>query len=163
VSANVTLDFDALMQMHPSFHDIKSKVDVPSYIDETCAVQLSYGLNRAGGAILHYGYLDTTLYRSHVNAYKSTRDGFNYIFGVPDMKVYLNNTYGVADNYKGSKEEMIAKITGRTGILGLGHRHIDIWQNDHYQWQRLYKDLWHFESVKLRGIFFWEMSPTGDN
>jgi len=82
----------------------------------------------------------------------------NYIFAVPDLKVYLNNQFSEAENYKGTKEEMIAKITGRTGILALGHRHIDLWEGSKYQWQDLHLDLWHFESPKKRGIFFWEVT-----
>jgi len=41
----------------------------------------------------------------------------NYIFAVPDLKVYLNNQFSEAENYKGTKEEMIANIAGRIGIL----------------------------------------------
>ena len=132
-------------------------IDVPSYIDETCAVQLSYALNHAGGPILQYAYPDPTLHKGKVNAYQG-RDGMNYIFAVPDLKVYLNNQFSEAENYKGTKEEMIAKITGRTGILALGHRHIDLWEGSKYQWQDLHLDLWHFESPKKRGIFFWEVT-----
>jgi len=161
--AAVTVDFKRLVELHKSSDDIgKIVTDIPKYVNETCCVQISYALNRSGGAIHEYRFPDPTLNNNHVNAFKS-KDNYFYIFGVPDMKIYLNNVYGKAENYKGSKDEMIAKIQGRTGLLAFGHRHIDIWLEDHWHLQRHYYDLWTFPSTQLRGCFFWEASSTGDN
>ena len=53
--------------------------------------------------------------------------GRNYLFEVSDMRFYLDNRYGQAENYQGSKQTMTSPIEGRTGILAMGHRHIDLW------------------------------------
>ena|ERR1700761_5337104 len=157
MSANVSVDFDKLKSAHPSHHEIGKMIDVPSYVDETCSVQVSWALNHAGAIIANYAYPDPQIYKGKVRAYQG-RDGLNYIFAVPDLRVYLDNTFGVAENYKGSKDEMQAKIQGRHGILAFGHRHIDLWEGARFHWQALYLDLWTFESTKKRGIFFWEVT-----
>jgi len=51
----------------------------------------------------------------------------SYIYAVPDMKIYLNKRYGIAENYKGSKQKLVDKISNRQGILAFGHFHIDLW------------------------------------
>jgi len=157
MGANVSVNFDTLRSAHPNSHEIKSKVSVPEFIDETCTVQLSYALNHAGSAITNYEFADAQLAEGKVRAYQAD-DGMNYIYAVPDAKVYLNNRYGDAENYKGSKESMKEKITGRHGIIAFGHRHIDLWEGTRFHWQQLYLDLWGFTSVKKRGIFFWEVT-----
>jgi hypothetical protein len=155
--ANVSTDFERLKTAHPSYKQIRSMIDVPDYIDETCAVQVSYALNHSGNAIHDYAYPSQEVATGKVRAYKA-QDNLFYIFAVPDMKVYLNNEFGTAENYKGTKADMMAKINGRHGLLAFGHRHIDLWQGSRFHWQDLYLDLWGFDSVTLRGIFFWEVT-----
>jgi hypothetical protein len=163
--ANVTIDFEKLKSNHLSYTDIRSKLtDIPPYIDETCAVQLSYALNRSDGVIGKYDYPDRSVATGKVRAYKSS-DGFFYIFAVPDIRVYLNNAYGDAENFKGSKPEeskamTLDAITDRKGVLAFGHRHIDLWvgNNIHRPSDYFMDVLWNNDSTRLRGIFFWEVT-----
>jgi hypothetical protein len=76
------------------------------------------------------------------------------------MRFYLDKRWGQAENYGGSKDAMIAKIQGRTGILAMGHRHIDLWLGDNIHRPSAYRMgyLWSNESIKLRGVFFWEVT-----
>ena len=161
--ANVSVNFDTLKANHPNYQQIKSLLggDLLANVNagrwETCAIQVSYALNRSGAVIEDYAFEDYSLSTGRVRALTSD-DGMNYIYGVPDLKVFLNNRYGLAENYQGSKQQMIDNIQGRKGILALGHRHIDLWEGERFHWQHLYLDLWGFDSVKLRGIFFWEIT-----
>ena len=159
--ANVSVNFDSLKFNHPSWQNIRSLLKVPSYVNETCAVQLSYALNRSGsyGVIGRYAYPNASLATGAVRAFQSS-DGLFYIFAVPDMKVYLNNTYGDAENCKGSKQRMIDSIKNRYGILGFGHRHIDLWAVDTIHRPSDYNMayLWSNDSIRQRGIFFWEVT-----
>ena len=86
----------------------------------TCATQISYALNGAGAMIEAYEYESPEVAGKKVRALQDDARR-NYIYSVIDLKVYLNNRYGQAENYKGSKDEMIAKIRGRQGILAFGH------------------------------------------
>lgn len=157
--ANVPVNFNILLDKHPSWRDIRSMVSgIPDYVDNTCAVQLSYGLNRAGAGIENYDFPDAMVATGKVRAFTGG-DGMNYIFAVPDMRVYLNNRFGIAENYQGSKQKMIDKIKGRQGILAFGHFHIDLWTKTDIQRPWDYRDvLWSDKSVQLRGIFFWEVT-----
>ena len=162
--ANVPVDFDKLVENHPDFNAIGQLVNVPSGI-ETCTVQMSYALNHAGSPITNYEYQDPTLpydkktKTNHVRGYRAA-DNRTYLFSVPDMKVYLNRTYGSAENKRGSRANMEGLIQNRTGILAFGHRHIDLWLGDDIHRPHLYKMgyLWNNESINLRGIFFWEVT-----
>jgi hypothetical protein len=164
--ASISIDFDKLMSNHPSLKDIRSRVrDIPAYVNETCAVQMSYALNRADAVIGDYAYPDPTVATGTVRAFQSA-DGFSYIFAVPDFRVYLNNQYGDAENCKGSKEKMIEQIAGRKGILAFGHRHIDLWSGTDIHRPSNYNMpyLWSTnESIRLRGIFFWEVNDSSDS
>ncbi len=161
--ANVSVNFDTLKENHPDHKTIKSLIGNPLKASviagnwETCAIQVSYALNRSGAVIENYAFPEPTLYKGKVKALKSN-DNMNYIYGVPDMKVFLNGRYGIAENYTGNKQSMISQISGRQGIIGFGHRHIDLWEGERFHWQHLYLDLWQFDSVKKRGIFFWEVT-----
>jgi hypothetical protein len=158
--ANVSVNFDRLKSNHPSWQNIRSLLkNIPSYVNETCAVQLSYALNRSDGVIGDYAYPDASLATGKVRAFQGN-DGLSYIFAVPDMKVYLNNTYGDAENYKGSKQQMTEGIKNRYGILAFGHRHIDLWAVDNIHRPSDYNMayLWSNDSIQLRGIFFWEVT-----
>lgn len=106
-----------------------------------------------------YAYPDASVATGKVRAFKGS-DGMSYIFAVPDMKVYLNNTYGDAENYKGSKQKMTEGIKDRHGILAFGHRHIDLWVGDNIHRPSDYNMayLWSNNSIQLRGIFFWEVT-----
>lgn len=154
--ANVPVNFALLKEKHPSFKTIRSLIKVPSYVDETCCVQVSYALNRSGQVIENYAY-DNPYYKRKVRAFKAN-DGMHYIIEVSDFRFFLDNRYGLSENHTGSKQQMIEQIEGHTGILAFGYRHIDLWEGDRYHWQQLYLDLWGFASVKKHGIFFWEVT-----
>jgi hypothetical protein len=159
--ANVSVDFDTLKSNHPSYRTIRSLVtNIPSIVDETCAVQLSYALNRcSGGVIVNYAYPDATVATGKVRGFEGN-DKMNYIYSVVDMKVYLSNKYGTPENYKSSKAKVIEKIKGRRGILAMGYRHIDLWDKTdiHRSADYLMDYLWTNESLQVRGVFFWEVT-----
>jgi|SRR5690242_4847864 len=163
--ANVPVNFSTLKAKHPAPNQILAliggalKESAVKGKWETCTIQVSYALNRSGAVIENYAFEDKSLATGKVRAAKSN-DDMSYIFAVPDMRVYLNNRYGLAENFKGSKQQMIAGISGRQGIIAFGHRHIDLWEGDRFHWQARYVDLWGFESVKMRGIFFWEVTSS---
>ncbi len=155
----IAVDSATLINRHPTSRAIRGLLPgMPKYVDETCAVQLSYAMNRAGSPIESYAYADPGVYTGKVRGFEGS-DGMNYLFAVPDMKVYLNNRYGAADNYKGSRAAITERITGRTGIMAFGHRHIDIWVKDRINHPEAYDVhyLWTNASIKLRGLFFWEV------
>ena len=160
--ANVSLNFDVLTQNHPSWRHIRALVsNIPKIVDNTCCVQLSFALNRSGGVIEDYEFKDGTLATGKVRAFASS-DGMNYIYAVPDMKVYLNKRYGLAENFTGSKQSVVNKIGDRQGILAFGHFHIDLFMlgdihrpDDYLQSGGV---LWNNASPKLRGFFFWEVT-----
>ena len=157
--ANVPVNFDILLDKHPSWRTIRSLVKgIPKIVDNTCAVQLSYALNRSGAVIEDYEFEDASLATGRVRAFVGN-DQMSYIYAVPDMKIYLNKRYGIAENYKGSKQKLVDKISDRQGILAFGHFHIDLWLLDDIQRPEDYKDvLWSSASVQQRGIFFWEVT-----
>jgi hypothetical protein len=160
--ANIPVNFEILREHHPSYKQIKGLIGGPLLASvnkdnwETCCIQVNYALNHSGKAIQEYAFHNPDMGRT-VRAVKSN-DDMNYIFEVTDLKAYLNSRYGIAENYKGTQQEMINNIRVRYGILALGHRHVDLWEGERYHWQDLYLDLWKSESVKKRGIFFWEVT-----
>ena len=160
MAANVYVSFKTLVGNHPSYHTIRTLVKpIPGYVDETCAVQISYALNRSGGVIQNYEYPDAAVATGKVRGFAGD-DRLNYIFGVPDMRVYLDRKYGAGENFKGTKAKMVEAIQGRTGILAFGYRHLDLWlgKNIHRPNEYLMDYLWTNESLTLRGIFFWEVT-----
>jgi hypothetical protein len=102
---------------------------------------------------------DASLATGKVRAFRGS-DGLSYIFAVADMKVYLNSTYDDAENFKGSKQQMVEGIKDRHGILAFGHRPIDLWRGSNIHRPSDYDlaYLWSCESVQLRGVFFWEVT-----
>src|SRR5262245_35586294 len=86
-----------------------SAQNIRKEVNETCAVQVSCALNRSGAVIENYPYPDSTVATGKVRAFKA-RDGMFYIFAVPDMMVFLNNRYGNAENYHGSKWKMTGEV-----------------------------------------------------
>ena len=162
MGSKVTVDYKVLEANHKTSGEIKAllKGDIGSTIKkhdwETCAISVSYALNQSGAVIENYAYEDKGVATGKVRAKKDEADR-NYIYSVIDMKVYLNKRYGMAENYKGTKEQMKAKIKGRAGIIAFGHRHIDLWDGDKWHYEARYIDLWNHESTKQLGIYFWEI------
>jgi hypothetical protein len=157
--ANVSVDFAILEEKHPSYRSIRSLVSgIPSYVNETCCVQISYAFNRAGAVIENYAYTNP-LYQRKVRAFRGG-DGMAYIFEVSDMRYYLDNRYGPAENFGGSKQQIIDNIGGRHGIFAFGYRHIDLWLGDdiHRPYDYRMDYLWTNDSIKQRGAFFWEVT-----
>src|SRR5689334_12296940 len=55
--ANIPVNFEQLKTNHPSSTTIWNQLSgIPEYVDETCCVQISYALNRAGSPIQNYEY-----------------------------------------------------------------------------------------------------------
>jgi hypothetical protein len=139
---------------------------------ETCCVELSFALNNSGASINdNRGSL--TLPKPKIRTNWTGDNGIDvYIIAVQEMRAYLDNEYGVAENYKGGKKSDYTDIVGRTGILALGNRHISVWDGQNYTLENTFLDLWgdavfqsgsHAgelinESSHLRGIFFWEIT-----
>lgn len=160
MGAVVIARYEDLEANHKSSNEIKTLLtgDIGKTVKdnnwETCAISVSYALNQSGAPVVKYDYQDKGVATGKVRA---KQDGAkrNYIYSVIDMKVYLNNRYGIAENYKGTKQQMISKIKGRKGIIAFGHRHIDLWDGNKWHNEHYYIDLWVHESTKLLGIFFW--------
>lgn len=158
----VTVNFEDLKTNHKTSTQIKSLLGgdigktIKQYDWETCAISISYALNNSGAVIEKYDYPDKGVATGKVRA-KKDADNKNYIYSVVDMKVYLNKRYGIAENHKGTKEQMKAKIKGRKGIIAFGHRHIDLWDGNKWHFEDYYIDLWVHDSTKLLGIYFWEV------
>jgi hypothetical protein len=162
MSTIIPIDFDELKKHHPNSLQIGGIVGgtlgtrMTKEKWETCTVQISYALNKAGAPVLNYAYPDKRVATGKVRGTKDDK-GNNYIYSVIDMKVYLDNTYGEAENYKGSIPAMKDAIKDRNGIIAFGYRHMDLWEGDKWHYQGLYLDLWKFDDVKKWGIFFWEV------
>jgi len=157
--ANVCVNFEVLQEKHPTGMEVRGRVKgIPSYVDETCCVQMSYAFNHSGAPVEDYSDVHNPVAGRKVRAFPS--GGRNYIFEVSDMRFYLDKRWGQAENYTGTKDAMIAKIKGRTGVLAMGHRHIDLWLGENIHRPALYRMgyLWSNESIKLRGVFFWEVT-----
>ncbi len=156
----VTANFEDLITNHKTSGEIKSLLDgdigktIKKHDWETCAISVSYALNRSGAVIENYAYEDKGVATGKVRAKKDS-DNKNYIYSVVDMKVYLNKRYGIAENHKGTKEQMKTKIKGRQGIIAFGHRHIDLWDGEKWHYEDRYIDLWNHPSTKHLGIYFW--------
>jgi hypothetical protein len=157
--ANVSVNFKVLMEKHPTGTGVRGLVSgIPNYVNETCCVQMSYAFDHAGAPVEDYSNVKNPVAGRKVRAFNS--GGRNYIFEVSDMRFYLDKRWGQAENYNGTKDKMIASIEGRTGVLAMGHRHIDLWVGENIHRPSLYRMdyLWSNESIKLRGVFFWEVT-----
>jgi hypothetical protein len=140
--------------------------------EETCCVELSYALHHSGASINdNRGSLSMT--NPKIRTFWTAQNGIDvYIIAVQEMRAYLDHEYGIAENYKGGKKSDYTAIVGRTGIIGLGHRHISVWDGHNYTFENTFLDLWGDavfrtganagerinESAHLRGIFFWEIT-----
>jgi hypothetical protein len=155
----IPANFDALLDQHPDYNEIKTLVALPSYVNEPCTVQMSFTLNRTGFVIANYASYTNPVQGRQVRAFTNAKDGMSYIFEVSDMRFYLNGRFGMAENYQGSPSHMQEHIQGRFSILAFGHRHIDLWIGNDIQRPKMYDMdyLWKTnDSLQKRGIFFWE-------
>ena len=150
--AKISVDWGVLMLNHPSYLKIGEKVKSIPGDWETCCIQMSYALNKAGARIKNTG--------GNVGL---QQDGQNYIIRVPTMRDYLNGEYDEAENYQGGNRiAKISQIVDRIGILAFGDRHIDLWNKTNIQRPSDYimSALWEAKSTLEKGIFFWEISST---
>lgn len=166
--ATIRANFSTLLEYHPYHYEIKSLLSGPvKSISPPCCVQVSYALNHAGCPIVNQKFWVPMMGRN-CRFVKDAR-GSLYLIEVCDMTAYLNGIYGVAENYRGSKEEMRSAIEGRQGIIAFGRAHIDLWEGDRFHqentanmpddWAKGSKPVvvWNRPSVKSMGIFFWEV------
>lgn len=159
-------DFQTLYNNHP-FHTIVFQGmggEVEKYMDtdvETCTIELSYAMNRSGLNIPDDLPYSPLVAGGRVRSKKDAK-GDNYLFSVVDMKVYLDKTYPVSQNYRaGSRAGFVKQLGNRKGIIALGHRHISLWDGKHYVHEEAFLDIWsgkYAASAALRGIFFWEIA-----
>ncbi|MEP6923324.1 MAG: T6SS effector amidase Tae4 family protein [Pyrinomonadaceae bacterium] len=148
--AKISVDWGVLMLNHPNYDDIGEKVKGIPEKWETCCIQMSYALNKAGARIKNTG-----------GNIGFQQGGQNYIIGVPTMRDYLNGEYGDAENYQGgARIAKISQIVDRTGIIAFGDRHIDLWNKTDIQRPSDYimSALWEAKSTLEKGIFFWEVT-----
>jgi hypothetical protein len=161
--ALIPIDFEELKKHHPSYSQITGLLtgpvldNVKKYDWETCSIQISHALNKAGAPILNYAYPDKRVATGKVRGIQN-KEQENFIYSVLDMAVYLDKTYGTAENYKGTVAKMKEPIKDRQGIIAFGYRHMDLWEGDRWHYQQLYQNLWEFAEVKKWGIFFWEVA-----
>jgi hypothetical protein len=140
----VPVDWGVLMLNHPSYLDIGDKVKGIPKGWETCCIQMSYALNKAGAPIRN---------RGGVVGLQS--GGQNFIIRVPTMRDYLNDEFGEAENYTGgARIAKISQIVDRTGILAFGDRHIDLWNRTdiHRPSYYIMSALWEAKSALEKGI-----------
>lgn len=165
--ASVPVVFDKLVKNHPFHYEIYSKIDgeVAQY-HPPCCIQVSYALNMAGAPIERGEYKVPEMGRK--SRFFSDKSNRLYLIEVCDMGAYLNGRYGVAENHRGTTEQMKAAISGRKGIIRFGRDHIDIWEGDRFHqeggpsmpdnWAKGKPPvvIWGLASVKSTGIYFWE-------
>lgn len=165
---SIISDFATLQANHPTFQTIMTVLEDGQMKDNiiandynTCCVQLSVALNKSQLPILNYDYFHPWLPASkdssknhRVRALPDNK-GDNYIFSVPDMRVYLNNKYFQAENYQKPYKKPIA---GRKGIIAFGGSHIDLWNGKEFHQERIFGawNAWD-HSDSGGGIFFWEI------
>jgi Type VI secretion system (T6SS), amidase effector protein 4 len=152
--AQITVDWGVLMLNHPSYRDIRDKVKGIPQGWETCCIQMSYALNKAGARIKNVG-----------GVVGLQQGGQNYIIRVSMMRDYLNGEYGDAENYAaGTRTAKISQIVDRTGILAFGDRHVDLWNRTdiHRPSYYIMSALWEAKSTLEKGIFFWEVPSSSE-
>jgi hypothetical protein len=163
----IPIDFDQLLNNHPFHYEIYSKINgkVATY-SPPCCIQVSYALNMSGAPIVMGDYYVPEMGRK--SRFIPDDGGNLYLIEVCDMGAYLNK-YGVAENYKGTKEQMKKQIEGRKGIIRFGRAHIDIWEGDRFHQENTVNMpdnwakgqppvvVWDRPSVKSDGIYFWEV------
>jgi hypothetical protein len=172
--ASIPVQFNQLLSNHPYHYEIYSKVDgdVAKY-HPPCCIQVSYALNLAGSPVARGDYSVPEMGRK--SRFFADSKGRLYLIEVCDMGAYLNGRYGVAENYKGSTEQMKARIAGRTGIIRFGRAHIDLWEGSRFHqentttlpdnWSKGQPPvvIWTRPSVLATGIFFWETMPAASS
>ena len=150
--AQIPVDFGVLMLNHPSYKKIRELVDGIPEDWETCCIQMSYALNKAGALV-----------KNRKGNVAFIQGGQNYMSLVSTMRGYLNDEFGEAENYvresKMARIAIISQITDRQGIIGFGDRHIDLWDrnNIHRPSYYILSALWEAPSVYKVGISFWEV------
>ncbi|MDQ6786795.1 MAG: type VI secretion system amidase effector protein Tae4 [Acidobacteriota bacterium] len=164
----ILVDFAQLLTNHPYHYEIYSKIsgEVAKY-HPPCCIQVSYAMNRSGAAITKDDYSVPGMGRN--SRFFSDDTGNLYLIEVRDMGAYLDGKHGIAENFKGSKDEMKKQIDGRKGIIRFGNAHIDLWEGDRFHqenttsmpdnWAKgqLPVVVWERPSVKAVGIYFWEV------
>jgi hypothetical protein len=170
--AKIPINFDMLLTNHPFHNQIRALLSEPLKSQvvngnwSPCCIQVSYALNRAGAPIEDASFPSPEMRRA-VRLFKSGSE--NCIIDVFDLRGYLDSRYGPAENHKGNKEQMIAAISGRKGIIRFGVTHVDLWEGDRYH-QQFRKDLpdsgawavteagaWKAPGVDTVGVFFWQV------
>lgn len=152
--ANIPVDWGVLMLNHPNYFDIVDLLREFSADWETCCIQVSYALNKAGARIKNTGKNVGFIEKNH-----------NYMINVPTMRDYLNAEFGEAEQFErggvaNSRIAIISQIVDRTGIIAFGDRHIDLWNKNNIHRPSEYNlaALWEAKSALTKGIFFWEVS-----
>src|SRR5689334_15978333 len=161
--AKIPIDFNTFVGNHPYHYEIYKKINGPvAKFHPPCCIQVSYALNQSGAKIVEGDYYVPEMARK--SRFIKDDKGDLYLIEVCDMGAYLNK-YGVAENYKGSKDEMKKKIEGRTGIIRFGKAHIDVWEGTrfHQEYTTSMPDnwakgqppvvVWDTPSVKTMGIY----------
>ena len=166
----IPVDYETLEKNHYFHYNIKSKLDgeVAGY-SPPCCIQVSYALNLSGAPIERGDYWVPEWGR--YSRYASDKSGRLYLIEVCDMGAYLNK-YGVAENHKGTVDQMKQKIAGRKGILRFGIAHIDLWDGKRFHqesgpglpdsWAKGQPPVavWGAKSVQSAGIYFWEATGS---
>jgi type VI secretion system (T6SS) effector Tae4 (amidase) len=148
--ANVPVDWGVLTLNHPSWRTIRDLVPNIPKGWETCCIQMSYALNRAGAPIRN---------RGGVVGLQSGNE--NFIINVPTMRGYLDAEFGTAENFvAGSRIARISQFVDRFGILAFGDRHIDLWDGTQLQRPSDYipSAIWEHRTALVKGLFFWEVT-----
>ena len=168
----IPVNIDVLQQRHPVHTEIENKLSGPILRElrakkwSTCATQLSYALNFGGAPIVNYDYEDASVAGGKVLALPDDL-GWNYIYSVIDLKVYLDKRHGAcevlpashAKNPMNAKSQATEKIQNRNGVLAFGYMHIDVWNGERIHQEAIMSSaIWTSDSVMLRGFFFW---PVG--
>jgi Type VI secretion system (T6SS), amidase effector protein 4 len=154
MATSIFIEYSKLERAYPSYIGFKSKVKCPAYVNETCATQLSYALNRAGAPILAD---DLNFYapRSYKNKVRTFSDKNElYIFSVVDMVDYLDAQYGPGRTIRagGTEGQMKAKVPPVPGFLTFGWGHIGLWTGADLTEQ--YTQIWKWAAKG--GMLFWE-------
>lgn len=173
----VPVDFTTFVNNHPFHFQMNNLLQDPLRKQKIankwspCAMQISHALNTSGLPVDEINCLSPEMGRQ-VRYFKSGPT-LNYMIDVFDIAAYLNMRYGMCLRAKGTREQMIAAISGKNGIIRFGNEHIDVWMGDHYH-QQYRKDLpdpsqwvvdergaWAAKSVPSVGIFFWDVGKGG--
>jgi hypothetical protein len=174
--ASIPIDFITFRNNHPHYTEIKAKVEPSIAVwNPPCCIQISYALNNSNAPVIKGDFKSPEMGRKVRYVTDSKKNSF--VLDVFDMAAYLNERYGVAERFSGSKEQMTSRIAGRNGILRFGTLHVDVWEKDHFHQQggkglpdkamenKPAVAVWNDPSLKTHGIYFWEITgataPSG--